>query len=299
MSDFTGAFWSLFVAGVTLISIVACGLLLTMQSSKRVKGMTVETTGHEWDGDLGELNNPLPRWWMFLFWATIVFGFIYLALYPGLGTFGGMLGWTSSGQYRAEQADADADYGPIFKKYATMEIAAIAKDPKALAMGERLFLNYCSQCHGSDARGAKGYPNLTDKDWLHGGGPEQILTTILDGRKGMMPALGAAIGGEAGTKDMANYVLSLSGSPHDTQAAARAKPLFAICAACHGPEGKGNMQLGAPNLTDKVWLHGGSLAAITETIMKGRENTMPAHREFLGEEKSRILAGYVYSLSAK
>lgn len=297
MSDFTDGFWSLWIAGITLVSIVGCAILLTNQTGKRLSGKPAETTGHEWDGDLMELNNPLPRWWMYLFWATILFSFGYLALYPGLGTYAGMFGWTSSGQYRAEQADADADYGPIFKKYAAMDITAIAKDPKAIVMGERLFLTYCAQCHGSDARGAKGYPSLVDGDWLYGGEPQQILATILDGRKGIMPALGAAIGGEAGVKDMANYVLSLSGAAHDAQAAERAKPKFALCAACHGPEAKGNPQLGAPNLTDKVWLYGGSLATISETITKGRESMMPAHREFLGEERSRILAAYIYGLS--
>ncbi len=297
MSDFVDGFWSLYVAGVTIVSIVACALLLTMQHRKKVPGQAVETTGHGWDEDLAEWNNPLPRWWMGLFWITILFSLVYLALYPGLGSFAGMLGWTSTGQLRAEQAEADARYGPIFKKVAALEVSAIASDPQGRAMGERLFLTYCSQCHGSDARGAKGYPNLTDGDWLYGGEPQQILATILDGRKGMMPPMGEAVGGPAGVAEVANYVLSLSGSTHDAKLAEAGKAKFAACAACHGPEAKGNPALGAPNLTDKVWLHGGSLATISETITKGRENLMPAHREFLGEEKSKILAGYVLGLS--
>ncbi|NJD88908.1 MAG: cytochrome-c oxidase, cbb3-type subunit III, partial [Betaproteobacteria bacterium] len=254
MSDFVDGFWSLYVAGITLVSIIACAVLLTMQHQKRPAGQAVGTTGHQWDEDLAEYNNPLPKWWMWLFWITIVFGLVYLALYPGLGTFKGMLGWTSTGQYKDEQAKADATYGPVFKKYAAMEIEAIARDPQAKAMGERMFLTYCSQCHGSDARGAKGFPNLADNDWLWGGEPQAILTTILEGRTGMMPPMGAAVGGPQGVKEVANYVLSLSGAAHDAKLAEAGKAKFAACAACHGPEAKGNPALGAPNLTDKVWL---------------------------------------------
>jgi len=297
MSDFVDGFWSLYIAGITLVSIVACALLLTMQHKKRAAGEAVGTTGHQWDEDLAEYNNPLPKWWMWLFWITIVFGLVYLALYPGMGAFKGVLGWTSTGQYKAEQASADATYGPVFKKYATMEIEAIAKDPQAKAMGERMFLTYCSQCHGSDARGSKGFPNLADNDWLWGGAPENILTTILEGRNGNMPPMGAAVGGPEGVKEVANYVLSLSGAAHDAKLAEAGKAKFAACAACHGPEAKGNPALGAPNLTDKTWLHGGSLAAISEQIDKGRVNVMPAHKEFLGPERSRILAAYVWGLS--
>ncbi len=297
MSDFTNGFWSLYVAGITLLSILGCALLLTMQHKKRAPGQAVDTTGHQWDEDLAEYNNPLPKWWMWLFWITIVFSLLYLALYPGLGTFKGVLGWSSTGQYQAEQAQADAQYGPVFKKYAAMEIEAIAKDPQGKAMGERMFLTYCSQCHGSDARGAKGFPNLADNDWLWGGEPQAILTSILEGRTGVMPPMGAAVGGPEGVKEVAHYVLSLSGATHDAKLAEAGKAKFAACAACHGPEAKGNPALGAPNLTDKVWLHGGSLAAISEQIDKGRNNLMPAHKEFLGPERSKILAGYVWSLS--
>jgi cytochrome c oxidase cbb3-type subunit 3 len=297
MSDFVDGFWSLYVAGLTLVSILGCAVLLTMQHKKRIPGQAVGTTGHEWDEDLAEYNNPLPKWWMWLFWLTIVFSLLYLALYPGLGAFKGLLGWSSTGQYQAEQAQAEAQYGPLFRKYATMEIEAIARDPKAKAMGERMFLTYCSQCHGSDARGAKGYPNLADNDWLWGGEPQAILTSIMEGRNGVMPPMGAAVGGPEGVKEVANYVLSLSGSTHDAKLAEAGKAKFAACAACHGPEAKGNPALGAPNLTDKIWLHGGSLAAISEQIDKGRTNVMPAHKEFLGPERSRILAAYVWSLS--
>ena len=298
MSDFVDGFWGLYVAGLTLISIIGCAVLLTMQHTKRVAGASVETTGHEWDEDLAEFNNPLPKWWMWLFWITIVFSLVYLALYPGFGTYGGMLGWTSTGEYDAEQSAAEAQYGPIFRKYASMDIEAIAKDPQGRAMGERLFLTYCAQCHGSDARGARGFPNLADNDWLYGGEPQAILASILEGRNGVMPPMGAAVGGPDGVKEVANYVLSLSGSAHDAKLAQAGKARFVACAACHGPEAKGNPQLGAPNLTDKIWLHGGSLAAITETITNGRNSHMPAHKEFLGPERSRILAAYVWGLSS-
>ena len=296
MSDFTHGFWSLYVAGLTVLSIVGCALLLSMQSRGRVPGKEVETTGHQWDGDLAEYNNPLPRWWMGLFWITIFFSVGYLALYPGLGAFDGYLRWSSSGEYRQEMAEADAQFGAAYRKYASMDIEAIALDAEGRTTGERLFITYCSQCHGSDARGGKGFPNLTDGDWLYGGDAQTILASILDGRKGAMPALGTALG-DAGVIEVANYVLSLSNAPHDAKLAAAGKPRFAVCAGCHGTEGTGNRQLGAPNLADGVWLYGGSVATIAETISKGRQNAMPAHREFLGDEKSRLLAAYVYSIS--
>jgi len=299
VSDFTDGFWNLYVAGLTVASLIGCAALLVSQQRRRPPGANTETTGHTWDGDLAEYNNPLPRWWMGLFWITIAYSVLYLVLYPGLGAFDGYLGWSSKGQYQDEQASADVQYGPTFHKYAAMPIAAIAVDPQARAIGERLFLNYCSQCHGSDARGGRGFPNLTDGDWLYGGDGDTILKTILDGRRGTMPALGGTLGGAEAVNDVANYVLSLSGSPHDAARAAAGKPKFVVCAACHGPEGKGNQQLGAPNLTDKTWLYGGSLKTISETITFGRQAVMPAHREFLGEDKARVLAAYVYGISAR
>jgi len=299
MSDFVTDFWGWYVALGTIVSIAACALLLQVQSRKRVAGKSEseETTGHMWDEDLAEYNNPLPRWWMSLFWITILFSLVYLALYPGLGTFKGLLGWSSSGQYQAERATADAQFGPIFRKYAALDIPAIAANPEARAMGERLYLTYCSQCHGSDGRGAPGYPNLADNDWLWGGTPDAIVATIMGGRNGVMPALGAALGGEADVKNMANYVLSLSGAKHDAAMAAAAQPKFAVCAACHGADGKGNFALGAPNLTDNIWLFSPSIESISETIRNGRNLQMPAQAEALGQEKVRILSGYIWSLS--
>ncbi len=251
---------------------------------------------HKWDGDLVELNNPLPNWWVKLFWITLVFSAVYLVLYPGLGSFKGVLGWTSWGQYDQEVSDAKAKYDPVFDKFMGQPVEQLAASGEAHDMGQRLFLTYCAQCHGSDAHGARGFPNLTDKDWLYGGDGETIQASISNGRSGMMPPMGAAVGGEQGTKEVANYVLSLSGSPHDAQLAATGKEKFVACAACHGEDGKGNQMMGAPNLTDNTWLYGGSEATIIETITKGRNGHMPAQLQALGEAKVHILAAYVYGL---
>jgi cytochrome c oxidase cbb3-type subunit 3 len=250
-----------------------------------------------WDGDLTESNNPLPRWWMWLFYITIVFGLGYLVLYPGLGSFPGVLGWSSAGAYKQEVKDGDAQYGPLFSKYLAMDLTEVAKIPEAHAIGERLFMNTCSQCHGSDAQGSKGFPNLTDNDWLYGGEPKTIEETITNGRNGVMPPMGAVLGTDDDVRNVANYVLSLSGAPHDPIKAAFGKPKFVICAACHGPEGKGNQAIGSANLTDKIWLYGGDINTIMETIRGGRNNHMPSHKELLGPAKIHLLAAYVWSLS--
>jgi cytochrome c oxidase cbb3-type subunit 3 len=274
--------------------------LLWSQASfkaKLSKDGKVETTGHAWDEGLEELNNPMPRWWMWLFYITIVFGCIYLALYPGLGNFAGKLGWTSRGEYQEELKVADAEYGPLFAKFQNTDMKLLAANPHAKAIGQRLFLTYCAQCHGSDARGNKGYPNLTDNDWLYGGDPETIKTTLLKGRNGIMPPMGAAMGSDKDIEHVAHYVLSLSGSASDPIKASFGKEKFGACVACHGVEGKGNPALGAPNLSDKTWLYGGSVATIMETIRGGRNNVMPAFGEFLGEAKVHLLASYVWGLS--
>lgn len=297
MSDFNSGFWHWYIAGISVVGILGCGVLLWMQSTARPpKGQKVELHGHVWDDDLTEYNNPLPRWWMWLFYITIVFALLYLAIYPGLGNFAGQLGWTSQNAYEDEVKQAEAQFGPLFAKYQKTDIAALSKDPAAVAMGQRLFLTYCIQCHGSDAGGAKGFPNLRDKDWLYGGDPATIETTILNGRNGIMPALGDAIGGDAGIKELTQYVRSLSGLKHDAKLADAGKARFAICAACHGPEGKGNTAMGAPNLTDDVWLYGSSEETIAETLKNGRNNMMPSQKERLGEAKVHLLAAYVYSL---
>ncbi len=297
MSDFTSGFWSIFITLVSLAGIIACGVLLWMQSTKRLsKDQKAELHGHVWDGDLQEYNNPLPRWWMWMFYLTIAFALAYLAYYPGLGSFGGMAAWSSTGEHQAEVIQAEAQYGPLFNRYLKTDIAELARDPKAKAIGQRLFLNYCAQCHGSDAGGGFGFPNLRDKDWLYGGEANTIKTTIMEGRNGVMPALGEAMGGEQGIKEMVNYVRSLSGLKHDPALAKAAQPKFVICAACHGAEGKGNIAIGAPNLSDKIWLFGSSEETIAETIRLGRSSRMPAQKDFLGEAKVHLLAAYVYGL---
>jgi len=299
MSHFTSSFWDFYIGIISVVSIVACGVLLLAQSKRRVAGGESETTGHAWDEDLGEYNNPLPRWWMWLFWITIVFALAYLVLYPGLGSYAGYLRWTQAGQFEEENAQANAQFGPLYEKFAGQEIAQLAKNPEALAIGQKLFLNTCAQCHASDAGGSRGFPNLTDNDWLYGGDPANIKASIMEGRNGIMPPFAPALG-EQGTKDVAHYVMSLSGMAADSIRVERGKPRFAqTCAACHGAQGKGNAQLGAPNLTDKTWLYGAGEAAIIEGITRGRNNPMPAHKELLTPAKIHLLTAYVYSLSRK
>jgi cytochrome c oxidase cbb3-type subunit 3 len=301
MADFINDFWSVYIAILVALSIIGCAVLLWSQSKVQVsvpKDGKVETTGHVYDG-LEEFNNPMPRWWMWLFYITIVFAVIYLVLYPGFGSFSGKLGWRSAGQYQEEVKLAEAEVGPMFEKYKATDLKVLAADSKANAMGERLFLTYCAQCHGSDARGNKGFPNLADRDWLYGGEPETIKLSILNGRHGQMPPMGAAVGSEKDIESVAHYVLSLSGSTHDSIKATAGREKFAVCAACHGADGKGMAAMGAPNLTDKTWLYGGSVATIMETIRLGRNNVMPAFADFLGEAKVHLLAAYVWGLSNK
>ena len=299
MSDFTSNFWSIYVAGITLVSILACVLLLWF--SGKAKAMTDHdnTTGHVWDGDLREMNNPLPRWWVWLFIITIVFALVYLAMYPGLGTFAGKLGWSQADQYKAEVEKGEREVAPLYSKFASMKPEDVARDPQALAIGERLFMNNCSQCHGSDARGAKGIPNLTDADWLYGGTPDVIKETLVKGRMGNMPPMAAAVGTADDVKNVAHYVLSLSNSPNDSVRANLGKEKFAACAACHGMDGKGNPALGAPNLTDNIWLHGFGESAIVAIVNNGKVNQMPAQADRLNDGQIGVLAAYVWGLSNK
>ena len=304
MSDFVNEFWNWYVILIVLVSIVSCGVFLWFQSIHHPSGeQTTDTTGHVWDETLEEFNNPLPRWWMWLFYATVAFALAYVALYPALGRYPGIWNWTSTGQHKAEVDKAEAQIKPMFDKYLKMDLAAVAADKEAMDMGGRLFQTYCIQCHGATGQGSrdKGFPNLTDKDWQWGGAPEQIVETISNGHIGMMPPYGGnpdAVGGESGAKELANYVRSLSGLKHDVALAAKGEERYkAVCFACHGMDGKGQQALGAPNLTDKVWLYGSSEAKIVETIVQGRANQMPAWKEFLGEGKVHVLAAYVLSLS--
>ena len=297
MSQFTSAFWDVYIGLITLVSIIACAVLLKMQS---VRGPAEsETSGHVWDEDIREYNNPLPRWWMWLFYLTIFFSLGYLVLYPGLGSYAGTLGWSQVKQLEEENAHAQAAYGPIYDRFAAQDIVTLSKNAEALAIGQKLFLNNCAQCHASDGGGSRGFPSLTDRDWLWGGTPEAIKTSITEGRTGAMPPFGQALG-EQGVKDVAHYVLSLSGQAGDSIRKARGELLFkATCAACHGAEGKGNQALGAPNLTDRIWLHGSGEYAIAEQIAKGRVNQMPAQKDILTPAKIHLLTAYVYSLSEK
>lgn len=297
MSDFTSNFWSIFVAGITIVSILACLLLLWFTGQARAITASDNTTGHVWDGDLREMNNPLPRWWAWLFVITIVFSFVYLALYPGLGSYAGKLGWSSTGQHQIEMDKGDAEVAPLYARFSAMKTEDLAKDPQAMAVGERLYMNNCAQCHASDARGNKGFPNLTDGDWLHGGTPEIIKETLTKGRMGNMPPMAAAVGSAEDVKNLAQYVLSLSGSPHDSLQASLGKSKFVACAACHGMDGKGNQALGAPNLTDDIWLHGYGEAAIVAMVNNGKINQMPAQADKLTEAQIHVLASYVWGLS--
>lgn len=318
-------FLSVFVTIISLGTIFGCLALLIWCSRDKMGMEDGAPTGHTYDG-ITELNNPLPKWWSYLFVFMIVFSLIYLALYPGLGNFKGLLGWTSSNQdvrslaeyneaadkarteellvqYDREVIKADEVFGAKFREL-TYEadgttyraIADIAQDDNATKVGQRLFLQNCAQCHGSDARGARGFPNLTDGDWLWGGKPEQIKATLMHGRQGAMPAWGDALG-EDGIREVASYVLSLSGRKVDAVEAQKGQARFAVCAACHGMDGKGNELMGAPNLTDNIWLYGGSRAAVEDTLRHGRHGVMPAWKDILGEDKVQLLSAYVYSLS--
>ena len=296
MSDFFNSGWSWFIAGGTAVGLLWCLWLLLIASRRRVMAAD-NTTGHVWDGDLKELNNPLPRWWVGLFVLTVLFAFVYLALYPGLGSFAGKLGWSSSGQYQLEQQRAAAQLEQRYARFASVSFEQLGSDPEARGTGERLYLNNCAMCHGSDARGGKGFPNLTDGDWLWGGAPENLIQTITHGRQGNMPSMAAAVGTADDVRNVANFALSLSGSPHNNIAAQLGRAKFGVCAACHGAEGRGNIALGAPNLTDNIWLHGWGEAAVIEMINHGKLNVMPAFGERLTEPQIRIVAAYVKSLS--
>lgn len=318
------SFWSIWITVLTLGTLIGCFLLLRFCLNNFADVGEGESMGHTFDG-IEELNNPLPQWWSTFFLCTIIWGFGYLLLYPGLGNFEGILGWKSSNQgilnlseskasiiqakddgkivqYDREVAAADAKYGPIFEAYAAQSIETLATDKKALKIGQRLFLHNCSQCHGSDASGGTGFPNLSDKDWLYGGSPKAIKETIMFGRKAHgMIAWNDALGGEQGVKEVAAFVLSLSGREVNAKDAAAGKPKFAMCMACHGSEGKGSAEmgiaLGAPNLTDNTWLYGGSARAVQASIAKGRAGVMPAWDKILGEKKVHLISAYVYSLS--
>jgi cytochrome c oxidase cbb3-type subunit III len=289
--------WGTFVALLVLINVVGA-LWLLFATAKRPTQQEEDTTGHVWDVDLTEYNKPLPRWWLGLFLLTVVFAAGYLVFYPGFGAVAGTLGWTQTGEVKADLAENNRRLEAVFSRFRDSSVEELEHNPEALNFGRNVFVNNCAACHGSDARGAKGYPNLTDNDWLFGGAPDQVLTTILNGRGGVMPPLGAALG-EQGVNEVANYALSLSGGKSDPALAEAGKVRFVtICAACHGPEGKGNIVMGAPNLTDNIWLYGSTLDDIKASVRDGRSGKMPAWGEILGKDRARLVQAWVLAQSS-
>ena len=290
------SFWSAWIIILTTFSLIAITWLLfsNRKSNLKLDENNEAKTGHVYDG-IEEYDNPLPGWWFNLFVLTLIFAVIYLIAYPGMGNFKGLLNWTSVGEWEASVKQADEKFAHIYRAYQQTPIVDLSQDKKAMKIGQRLFANNCSTCHGSDAKGTIGYPNLTDKDWLYGGEPDQILASITHGRNAVMPAWAGTLGGQ-GLEDVSNYVLSL-GDENQTKAHPGATIFTAMCTACHGADGSGNILLGAPDLTDNVWLYGGSKDRIVQSIANGRNGMMPAHGELLSEEKIHILAAYVYGLS--
>lgn len=295
--EYLNSFWHWFVIAISIGSILGCWWLLHW--TKGVSDRSDDddgSTGHVWDEDIRELNTPLPRWWLHLFNITIIFALVYLALFPGLGNFSGIKGWTQIEQYNAEMANATAAQESVFARFRDMDGAALMADDEAREIGGRLFANNCAMCHGSDGRGAKGFPNLADDDWLYGGDFDTILVALENGRSGMMPAQ-AAVLGEDGVREMVAYVQQLSGQKADPEMAAAGKARFMVCGACHGMDGKGNQLLGAPNLTDDIWLYGGHPSDIEYTLINGRNGKMPAFKDTLSEDRRRLIAAYVMGLS--
>ena len=288
--------WSWYVAAGILASMLACFWLVFWTNRQRSTPEEIrESEAHVWDEDIRELNNPLPMWWLYLFVLTLIWGGLYLLLYPGLGSFAGLKSWTQHEQYEAEVAAAEETYGPIFARYGAMEFSDIVRDPEALAIGRSLYANYCAQCHGSGALGARGFPNLTDDEWHWGGTPEQIEQTILNGRSGVMPSLAAVFPDDESLEAMVRYVQALPDGI-DTSSPAHSR-YMTLCIACHGPDGGGMQALGAPSLRDDAWLYGSSPEEIRKTIVEGRNGIMPAHAKLIGADRARILAAYIYNLS--
>ena len=318
------SFWSIWITVLSLGTLVGCYLLLRFCLKNFAGVEEGESMGHTFDG-IEELNNPLPKWWSTFFLVTIIWGFGYFLMYPGLGNFEGLFGWKSSNQgilnlqesqakaanakdnnlivqYDMEIKAADAKFGPIFEAFAARNIEELATDEAALKVGQRLFIQNCSQCHGSDAHGTTGFPNLADKDWLYGGSAADIKHSIMHGRKAQgMIGWETMLGGEQGVKDVAAFVISLSGREVNAESAKTGQEKFAMCVGCHGADGSGStamgLPLGAPNLTDNIWLYGGSPRVIEQSIRHGRAGVMPAWKDILGEQKVHVISAYVYSLS--
>jgi cytochrome c oxidase cbb3-type subunit 3 len=289
------SFWSYWIIILTTVTIVGISWIL-FANRKREQQSTEKTTGHMYDG-IEELDNPLPAWWFYMFVITIVWGIGYLIVYPGMGNYAGAIGWTQVGQYDKEVAAAEEKYRDMRDRYLALPVEEIAVDPAVRKMGMRLFANNCAQCHGADAGGAYGFPNLRDDDWIYGGDAATIKATLVNGRQAVMPAWGSVIGDE-GIADVTQYVLSLNGRDADSAKAEAGKTVFqTYCVACHGADGTGNPALGAPNLTNGVWLYGGSAEQISQTLHAGRNGMMPAFKDTLSEDKIHILTAYVYGLN--
>jgi cytochrome c oxidase cbb3-type subunit 3 len=287
-------FWSLFIIIITAASVVLCMLLVNVYSSRD----TGESEDHVWDEDLREYNNPLPRWWLGLFWISAIFLAVYLVIYPGMGSFKGATGWTQYSQYDEEVAAAEQRYGDIYAGFANVSLDDLVNEPEAVNLGRNLFQNHCVTCHGSDGRGAKGFPNLTDASWMYGGSASTIHATIANGRSGVMPAQAAVLGDDV--DNVVGYVLTLSGrdAPAGADVQAGKQRYEQVCFACHQMTGKGNPALGAPDLTADLWVHGGTEEDIRDVIMNGRVNRMPAQRDLLSEDRIRTLVAYVMSLGS-
>ncbi len=294
--DFTSQFWVYLILIVTVLSLVYVVALAFC--NRHTSSAANETTGHVWDEDLTEFDNPLPKWWLYLLYGTVIFSIVYLILYPGVLPDGGFLTWSQVGQYENEVYLAEETHAETMETYRQSAPGELAKNPDAMKTAARLFLQNCALCHGADARGAPGIPNLRDDDWIYDNSPEAILKTILEGRTGIMPGWEAVLGGREATEDVANYVLHLSGEVINAESVKRGEEKYRqVCAACHGLDGTGNRLLGGMNLTDRTWVHGGSFEEIVDVIANGVINQMPAHRDILGEAKSNLLAGYVISFS--
>lgn len=300
MSDFFSNSWSYYIATIALVGVAWCiWLLFTQRRWLKSETPQVEDTGHVWDVDLREMNNPVPRWWTIMYLGLCAIALGIMVLYPALGSYPGLLGFTAAKQVVAEREEQAARIKPLFEKFSAIPVQELAKNPEAHAVGKRLFLNNCAQCHGSDAKGSPNFPNLTDSDWLYGGTPEIIVKTITDGRHGVMAPLGAIVSA-AQANEIANYVRSLSGLASDPTLLRAGEAGFKkVCFACHGMDAKGNQALGAPNLTDNVWLGSSSKDTIINTILHGRQGVMPAQKHNLSEDQIRMLAAYVWGLSNK
>ncbi|KAF1687128.1 cytochrome-c oxidase, cbb3-type subunit III [Pseudoxanthomonas broegbernensis] len=295
--------WSWYVIALVVLNLGGCTWLLWWTAKRRPGDPKPEDTSHYWDGDITEYNKPMPRWWIIGFYIALAFGVVYLAWYGGLGGYPGLSRWSSAGEHDRAKATADARLEETFSAYRGRALPDLAGDPRARALGRSIFANTCATCHGSSGQGAIGYPDLTDAIWHWGGAPERILETVLDGREGVMPEWGTVLAGMGGPEAVdytIAYVRTLS-APETLQnnyMAAQGRKLYeGVCVACHGVDGTGNPDIGAPDLTDDYWMYGSSRESLRKTIAEGRHGVMPAHRDLLGETRARLVAAYVWSLS--